>query len=129
MLSSYQAAVYQALKDSPVDALVEGRIGQVADNSGGYPYIWLTDDSEDWSEKTGNGLSVSLEVHIGSRYNGNKEVNDISKAVYNALHNTDLALDGALLVLCQYSRSTQLYDTDGVTRHRIVIFNLLISED
>lgn len=129
MLNSYQAAIYQALKTSQVDILVEGRIGQVADNSAGYPYIWLTDDNDDWSEKTGNGLSVNLEVHIGSRYNGDKEVNTISKAVYNALHNTDLVLDGALLVLCQFTGSTQLFDTDGVTRHRVVKFNLLVSED
>lgn len=129
MFSSYAAAVVAALTTGETGPLVGGRIRNYADGESEYPYIWLTDEDEDWSEKTGNGIQVLLEVHIGSRYGGNNELNAIKDAVYNDLHNASLVLNGASLVLCQHTGSTRLQDPDAITRHAVVKFNLLITED
>lgn len=130
MFDSYQAAIKSALTDGPVGVLVGGRISQKPTDSEAYPKIWITDRVDDWSEKTGDGIEVNLEVHIGSKHDGDRELNSITKAVHQSLHNAELELTGgAGFLLCQYTGSTRLYDPDGVTRHAVVKFNMLITQE
>ncbi len=45
-----------------------------------------------------------------------------------ALHNQDLTLESGQSVLCQFLRHDMVIDADGITRHGVMRFNLLISE-
>lgn len=129
MINSYQASIFVALKNGDSGELVGGRIAERATSGQVYPYIWLTSIENDWSSKTDDGLEVEVEVHIGSRYDGNKEADTIADAVYGDLHNKMLTSNTAQILLCQFSGSTMLYDPDGVTRHKVVKFKLLITEE
>lgn len=129
MINSYQAAIFKALKDGNTAPAVGGRIAEKATGGQTYPYIWLTSIENDWSSKTDDGLEVEVDVHIGSRYDGNKEADIIADAVYGDLHNKTLTSNTAQILLCQFSGSTMLYDLDGVTRHKVVKFKLLITKE
>ena len=47
---------------------------------------------------------------------------------HSALHNVDLVLANGQSVLCQFVRHDVVIDSDGITRHGIMRFKLLVSE-
>ncbi len=67
-------------------------------------------------------------MHIGSRYDGTKEIRVLMDKCHAALHNASLTLAAGQSVLCQFLRHDMVIDSDGVTRHGVMRFRLLISE-
>lgn len=126
IFNDYKAAVFTALN---ADALLTGRIYQVLNQSQPYPKIWIEDSGAvDWSDNCSAGLNAEISLHIGSKYAGDKEINDYMQACHNRLHQQNLVLSNSQCVLCQYAGHTVFFDPDGVTRHAVIRFNLLISE-
>ena len=94
-----------------------------------FPKIWLEDGgADDWSNKDDDGLDAIVNLHIGSRYRGTKELRELMDKCHTALHFVDLTLANGQSVLCQFTRHDIVTDSDGITRHGIMRFNLLISE-
>ena len=71
---------------------------------------------------------ANINLHIGSRYRGTKELRGLMDKCYAALHFVDLTLTNGQSVLCQFTRHDIVTDSDGITRHGVMRFNLLISE-
>ena len=78
--------------------------------------------------KDDNGLEAVITLHIGSRYDGTKEIRSLMDKCHAALHNASLTLAAGQSVLCQFDRHDMVIDSDGVTRHGVMRFRLLISE-
>ena len=55
----------------------------------------------DWPGVEG-GLDHEIRIEIASRYRGRREVKQILNAVYDALHEVDLTLDGQRLVQLRF---------------------------
>ena len=106
-----------------------GLVYEILENDQAFPKIWIEDGgADDWSTKYENGIDASVVLHIGSRYEGTKEIRGLMDKCHAALHNQDLTLESGQSVLCQFLRHDMVIDTDGVTRHGVMRFNLLISE-
>ena len=126
LFTDYATAVYGAL--SAVPALA-GKIFEFVPNDAPFPKIYIEDGgTQDWSTKTDDGIDAEIALHVGSRYNGTKEIREFFNVIHDALHNAELSTSDVDSVLCQFVRSDMVLDTDGKTRHGIIRFRLLISE-
>jgi hypothetical protein len=116
------AAVDAALTQDVYDAVPDG----LADDD--FPYVTVNDvQPVDWSTKSFAGQDFAVNLHVWSRYAGNKEIQDIYSALHTALNNVTLAVAGATCVLCRYEASqTPFPDPDGRTRHGVIRFRVLL---
>ncbi len=126
LFNSYIKAVWVKLNGTT--GLV-GLVYEILENDQAFPKIWIEDGgADDWSNKDDAGLEANITLHIGSRVEGTKEIRGLMDKCHAALHNQDLTLDSGQSVLCQFLRHDMVIDTDGITRHGVMRFNLLISE-
>ncbi len=106
-----------------------GLVHEILENDQAFPKIWIEDGgADDWSNKDDAGLEANVTLHIGSRYDGTKEIRSLMDKCHAALHNASLTLSAGQSVLCQFDRHDMVIDSDGVTRHGVMRFRLLISE-
>lgn len=129
LFQPYWAALVQHLKTDPA---LGARCSEISEDPGaGWPKIWLEEtDVEDWSTKTEDGVRPTLTLHIGSRYDGGKELRELCDLVHARLHDCELVLTEGQSVLCQFVGSTTVRDTtdNAKTRHTLMRFELLITE-
>ena len=126
LFNDYFKAVYVAL-DATTG--LTGIISESLSNVDPFPKIWLEDGgADDWSNKDDNGLEAFVNLHVGSQKEGTKEIRGLMDKCHSALHNVDLVLANGQSVLCQFLRHDVVIDSDGITRHGIMRFKLLVSE-
>lgn len=126
LFNDYFKAVYVAL-DATTG--LTGIISESLSNDDPFPKIWLEDGgADDWSNKDDNGLEAFVNLHVGSQKEGTKEIRGLMDKCHGALHNVDLVLANGQSVLCQFVRHDVVIDSDGITRHGIMRFKLLVSE-
>jgi len=126
LFNDYFKAVYVAL-DATTG--LTGIISESLSNADPFPKIWLEDGgADDWSNKDDNGLEAFVNLHVGSQKEGTKEIRGLMDKCHSALHNVDLVLANGQSVLCQFVRHDVVIDSDGITRHGIMRFKLLVSE-
>ena len=126
LFNDYVKAVYAKL--NATTGLV-GIVRESLNDTDSFPKVWLEDGgADDWSNKDDDGLEAIVNLHVGSRYRGTKELRELMSKCHTALHNADLTLDNGQSVLCQFLRHDIVTDSDGTTRHGVMRFSLLISE-
>lgn len=100
-----QRAVYQQLAADPgvTDLVGEpARIYDAPDAGAAFPYIVIGETRvTDWAGVPG-GLEHDLRLDLHSRYEGRREVKALANAVYDALQDADLAVDGHRLVAMRF---------------------------
>ena len=95
-----------------------------------YPYYVVGEATAgEFDTKTFNGFDMGIVVHSWSRYDGREEVKEMMGAAYAALHNVEIEIEGFNTVLCQFEFSETDLENDGVTRHGIQRFNLVITDE
>lgn len=126
LFNDYFKAVYVAL-DATTG--LTGIISESLSNADPFPKILIEDGgADDWSNKDDNGLEAFVNLHVGSQKEGTKEIRGLMNKCHGALHNVDLVLANGQSVLCQFVRHDVVIDSDGITRHGIMRFKLLVSE-
>ena len=126
LFNDYVKAVYAKL--NATTGLV-GIVSESLNDTNSFPKIWLEDGgADDWSNKDDDGLEAIVNLHVGSRYRGTKELRELMSKCHTALHFVDLTLANGQSVLCQFLRHDIVTDSDGTTRHGVMRFSLLISE-
>ena len=126
LFNDYFKSVYVALDAT---SGLTGIISESLSNADPFPKIWLEDGgADDWSNKDDNGLEAFVNLHVGSQKEGTKEIRGLMDKCHSALHNVDLVLANGQSVLCQFVRHDVVIDSDGITRHGIMRFKLLVSE-
>lgn len=107
-------------------------VPQVADSGkdANFPYVSIGEDTlVDWDTVTSVGKEATLTIHSWSRDRGRKEVKDIQGAIYDTLHLSSLMVTGYTTVLIVSEFSETLSDPDGITRHGIQRFRLIIDKE
>lgn len=92
-----------------------------------YPYAVVGDDTStpfDTDDSTGTEATVT--IHTWSQYRGRKEAKELNQAIYNALHRETLEINGAHFVECFSEFEQTLVESDGLTRHGINRFRIII---
>lgn len=118
-----KSALSSALGSTPVYDAVPPSV----DHSAAFCYVTIDDLSAiDWSTKTFNGQDFSVVIHVWSSYRGNKEVHEKFDAIHTALHNAALSVTGAATVICRYENSQTFLDADGMTRHGVARYRVVL---
>lgn len=120
-----QRAVYEQLTS---DAAVTGALGgtRVHDDvprGAELPYVTIGQSSmRDWSTGTEEGEEHTLTVHVWSRANGSKQVQEIMGLVRGALKDAALPVAGHRLVNLRQEFAEARRDPDGETYHGLMRF-------
>lgn len=126
LFNDYVVAVFGAVNAIPA---LTGKVSERLANNLPFPKVWIEDGGAgDWSNKDDDGLEAFINLHVGSRYDGSKEIRELMDACHAALHDANLTLANGQSVLCRYERHDIVTDSDGITRHGVMRFVLLISE-
>lgn len=125
-----QSAIYTRLNDQlsvPVYDAVPQAV-DAGDNSA-FPYVTIGDDSSsEFDTDTSVGFDTDCTIHVWSRYRGRREVKEIQKAIYDALHLYDLPVSGYHTVMVLFETADSFMDADGITRHGVMVFRI-VTED
>ncbi len=132
--AAIQLAIFDTLKEDATLAgllATPGVFDYVPQNVKGedntvFPFITIGDDTHvDWDTDDLDGFESSITVHQWSRHNGRGEAKEIQAAVYDALQNVKIAIEGMNAVLLQFEASSVVRDPDGETYHGVQTFRLL----
>lgn len=123
-----QTAIYRALTTGdPLPADVTGVFDDVPQNYTQFPYVTIGEaQHNDWSTDTESGHEVTCVIHTWSRQTGRAQTKLIQGAIYDALHRATLTHDDVHFIDCQFLMSESFIDQDGLTRHGIQQFKILI---
>lgn len=117
-----QKSIYTALES----ALSINVYDNVPDNAQA-PYVVIGDDTfAEFDTDGDSGFEATVTIHSWSTYRGRSQVKEIMSAVYNALHRADLTVQGYNLLGCDFEFSETFLESDGVTRHGVQRFRILI---
>lgn len=119
-----QQVIYtQLTQNGALMAMVSGVYDHLGQNRT-YPYIHIGEDDHamyGFDIRTSSDALISIDVW--SQYNGTKEIKDIFAEIRNALHEQDLAdVD-----FIQWISSEIITESDGITKHGIIEFRVLMS--
>lgn len=87
-----------------------------------FPFVVIdTLNMSEEADKTNNLNNITASIYAWSTYQGYKEVEQISSAIYNALQNADWSgspseVPGYTVMYSQFSASEEGRENDGVTR-------------
>ncbi len=126
LFNDYFKAAYAALNS---DVLLAGKVKESLSDQDHFPKIWIEDGgASDWSNKDDDGLDAEIVLHIGSQYRGSKELRQYMQKCHDLLHDASLTPESGQVVQCRFTRSDVVPDSDGITRHGVMRFSLLVSE-
>lgn len=93
------------------------------------PYVVIGEDSfESDDTDDSRGGEATCEIHIWSDYAGRKQGKEIADDVYEALHQTELNVDGYSLAVALWESSDSLDDADGVVRDQVDTYRVILHE-
>lgn len=130
---SFELAVQDALlaaltAHAPLTDAVSGVFDDVPQDYESFPYVTIGEAQHaEWGTHTESGQLVTCVIHTWSRQPGRAETKLIQGAIYDALHRAALTDDGAEFIDCQFIMSESFLDPDGITRHGVQQFKLLIA--
>lgn len=122
------AVLQEAIFDTLDSALSCGVYDFVPDKTP-YPYVALGGETSiEFDTDDTNGFEKTLTLHTWSQYAGNLEVMTIMKGIYDALHGQEIYVSGWNVVSCLQAYSDVMTESDGLTRHGVQRFRILIHE-
>src|SRR5690606_13685786 len=124
-----QRAVYQRLTShAPLMARVTGVLDDVPEGQP-FPYVTLGEWTEIPRLAFGeDGSETTATLHVWSRYRGWKECSEIVALMNEVLDDAELEVEGYRTVLVVYDSSTAIRDTDGMPRHMVDRYRLILEE-
>lgn len=133
MIIELQTSIYDVLVAALVPAAAVGVYDQVPQPADGgddsdYPYVVMGDFKPNQNDTDDEvGFDGTMQVHVWSRYDGNKEASDIQDLIYDALHRTQPTVVGYGVSDVQQVFGEILRDPDGLTRHGVQRFRVIIT--
>lgn len=124
-----QQAIYSRLDGySALSALVTAVYDHVHQDAA-FPYVVIGEFTAipfDTHGETGSETTVT--IHTWSEYRGKKETHEIQREVYKALHRHALAVSAVETVACEWEFSESFMDDDGLRRHGVQRFRIILDE-
>lgn len=121
MQSQIQAAIFTRVSD--LNFPVHDHVPQ----DSAYPYIVIGDDTSiPFDTDNSTGTEATLTIHVWSRQRGRKEVKQMFGLINTLLHRAEFSVTGGALIECQAEFEESFMDSDGLTRHGVMRFRLLV---
>ena len=91
------------------------------------PYVTIGEDVlSEWDTDTELGMVASVTIHTWSRERGRKQTKTLQGYVYDALDRVTLSAAGYKFISIDHQSTNSILDTDGLTRHGIQEFKIII---
>ena len=95
-----------------------------------YPYVQIGEETTANSgTKSLDAVEHTITIHAWSQYRGRREIKEIMQSIYENLHDTDISVSGASLVNIRQEFSTTLAENDGITRHGVMRFRVVVFDN
>jgi hypothetical protein len=123
-----QKAIYAAL-NGYVTGLSGASVSVYDDVPEGtsYPYVVIGEETAiNAGTKNLDGVEHTLTLHVWSGYRGRREIKEIMQSIYSLLHDTAITVTGASLVMIRQEFATTLEEADGITRHGVMRFRVVM---
>lgn len=126
-----QKAIYSTLNGS-VTGIDDASVSVFDDvpEETSYPYVVIGEETaNNISTNTVDAVEHTISVHAWSQYRGRREIKEIMESCYNLLHNADITVEGASLINIKHEFATTLSENDGITRHGIMRFRVVVFDN
>lgn len=128
-----QTAIFERLaSDASITSAVVGVYDDIPafdDKKINFPFITIGDDTlVNWDTDTELGIDATVTINTWSRVKGRKEIKVLQGLIYSALHRSDFNVEGYKFISCEHLQSQSFIDSDGLTRHGVQTFQLLIEK-
>lgn len=125
-----QTIVFQELNaSSEIGAEVTGIYDQAPEDAT-FPYITVGESTHNEFDTVDTlGDVATITVHVWSRYRGKKETKEIQALIYNVLHRANVTYSGFRRISIDWENSQTFIDQDGLTRHGVQTFRILIDKE
>lgn len=129
---SFEIAVQQAIHDqlagnAPLMALVTGIYDEIQQDNSAFPYVQIGEAQHtEFDTDTTIGELVTATIHVWSRTPGKRETKAIQGAIFDALNRASLTATGFSFITCERLSSETFKDADGITRHGVQQFKIIL---
>ena len=125
-----QQAIFTALDGATINDAdgnaITGVFDDVPENTA-YPYVVIGEETAtNIDTKDKDAHEHTLTIHVWSQYRGRKEIKNILSSVYTTLHNASITVSGASLVNIRHEFENTLTEADGITRHGVMRFRVVV---
>lgn len=94
------------------------------------PVVSIGEDTiEEWGTDIKRGVIATITIHSWSDYDGRKEVKQIMGDIYNLLHRRDYVISGYTVLDSAQEYEQTITENDGITRHGVQRFRMMIIEE
>jgi len=95
-----------------------------------FPYVTIGDDTfNPFDGDDFTGFDSTLTIHTWSRTDGKAETKTIQGQIYDLLHRANLTILGYNVITIDQVFEDSFTDTDGLTRHGVQRYRILITKD
>ena len=128
-----QKALYSRLNGGSItdenDQAITGVFDDVPEGTA-YPYVVM-------GEETATNIGVkdkdmheyTQTIHVWSQYRGMRDVKEIMEQIYTLLNDYSITVSGASAITLRHEFQTVLLEDDGITRHGIMRFRVVVSDN
>ena len=125
-----QQTIFTALDGATINDAdgnaITGIFDDVSENTA-YPYVVIGEETAtNIDTKDKDAHEHTLTIHVWSQYRGRKEIKNIMSSVYTTLHNASITVSGASLVNIRHEFENTLTEADGITRHGVMRFRVVV---
>ena len=121
-----QQALYARIKSAMGPRSATGVYDHVPQDAQ-MPYVVVGDDiatPDDTDDSCDSQHGIT--IHTWSAHRGQRETKEIQQAIYAALHRESLLVGSAVVVDCHLESQETFLDEDGLTRHGVQRFRVLL---
>jgi hypothetical protein len=100
------------------------------ENEDAFPFVTIGDTTAaEFDTDDLDGQEMTVTIHVWSRYNGSKQVKEVSDAIHAALHRQSLGVQGAHEVYCYWEFAESIPEPDPLVQHGVTRFRILTMEE
>ena len=110
------------------DQAITGVFDDVPEGSA-YPYVVIGEETAtNIGTKDKDMHEYTQTIHVWSQYRGLKEIKEIMEQIYTLLNDFAISVSGASAITLRHEFQTTLTEGDGLTRHGVMRFRVVVSD-
>ena len=127
-----QKAIFSRLNGGSIvdeqDQAITGVFDDVPEGSA-YPYVVIGEETAtNIGTKDKDMHEYTQTIHVWSQYRGLKEIKEIMEQIYTLLNDFAISVSGASAITLRHEFPTTLTEGDGLTRHGVMRFRVVVSD-